>query len=213
MKNILIIGMGKFGEHLALKLKSLGDEVCIVDDNAEKIAALSNKITNAYVADCTNIDSLKDLGIKQYDVCVVAIGENFQSSLEITALLKELHAKKIVAKANSEIQSKFLTMAGADDIIYPEYDSAEKLAVICDSSKLFDFISISDKIGIYEIQPKKAWIGKALGDLDIRNKFHINIVAIKIDEDVDIPSADYVFTVQEHSLLMGSQSNILKLTK
>ena len=94
-----------------------------------------------------------------------------------------------------------------------EYDSAEKLAVICDSSKLFDFISISDKIGIYEIQPKKAWIGKALGDLDIRNKFHINIVAIKIDEDVDIPSADYVFTGQEHLFVIGSQSNILKLTK
>ena len=132
MKNILIIGMGKFGEHLALKLKSLGDEVCIVDDNAEKIAALSNKITNAYVADCTNIDSLKDLGIKQYDVCVVAIGENFQSSLEITALLKELHAKKIVAKANSEIQSKFLTMAGADDIIYPEYKASENTLIVTD---------------------------------------------------------------------------------
>ncbi|MDD6301949.1 MAG: TrkA family potassium uptake protein [Bacillales bacterium] len=213
MKNILIIGMGKFGENLALKLNNLGDDVCIVDEDADKISALSNKITNAFVADCTNIDALKDLGIKQYDVCVVAIGENFQSSLEITALLKELGAKKIVAKANSDIQSKFLTMAGADNIIYPEFDSAEKLAVICDSSRLFDFISLSDKIGIYEIQAKKSWVGKAVHSLDLRNKYNINIVALKINNDVSIPTADYIFTGEEHLFVIGNQEDVVNLTK
>ena len=128
MKSFLIIGIGEFGKHLAYKLQEMGNEVCIVDSNKSVVDALSNDFENIYIVDCMNIAALKDFGVPNYHACIVAIGQNFQASLEITSHLKDLGAKYIISKANSDIQAKFLRMAGADEIVYPEKDIAEKIA-------------------------------------------------------------------------------------
>lgn len=214
MKNILIIGLGKFGQHLAHKLQKLGDEICVVDIKPENVDLISSKIPNAYVADCTKIEALRDLGVHHYDTCVVAIGDNFQASLEITALLKELKAKKIIAKATTYIQEKFLKMAGADEIVYPEKDCAEKLALRCDATKILDFINVGNSYGIYEIATPKSWWNHSLKDLDVRNKYKINVVAIKSENnDVVLPDADYIFKETDITIVMSTEHDIMKLTK
>ena len=129
MKSILLIGMGKFGQTLGTRLLNMGDEVMIVDKNEDIINALAPKYTNALIANCMNADNLSTMDIPSFDVCVVAIGDDFQSSLEITSLLKDLGAKYVVSKATTEIQRKFLLRNGADEVIYPDRDIAEKLAV------------------------------------------------------------------------------------
>ena len=126
MKSILLIGMGKFGQTLGTRLLNMGDEVMIVDKNEDIINALAPKYTNALIANCMNADNLSTMDIPSFDVCVVAIGDDFQSSLEITSLLKDLGAKYVVSKATTEIQRKFLLRNGADEVIYPDRDIAEK---------------------------------------------------------------------------------------
>ncbi|MCI8988396.1 MAG: NAD(P)-binding domain-containing protein, partial [Clostridia bacterium] len=129
MKSVLLIGMGRFGTILGERLMSMGDEVMIVDKDEELINSLAPKYTNAVIANCMNADNLKALDIPSFDACVVAISDDFQSSLEITSLLKDLGAKHVVARANTKIQRKFLFRVGADDVVYPNHDIAEKLAV------------------------------------------------------------------------------------
>lgn len=213
MKNFLVIGMGELGKHLAEKLNELGNEVCVVDNSPEKINMMSNTFTNAFVGDCTQEVTLRELGINNYDVCVVAIGQNFQASLEITSHLKELGAKFILSKATSEIQSKFLRMAGANDIIYPEKDIAEKIAVTYNAQNLFDYIEVTEKCGIYEIKALNCWVNKSLVELDIRNKYNVNIIAVRKQNEVILPTADYVFNGDDHVFVIGDTSNINKITK
>ena len=128
--------MGKFGQTLGTRLLNMGDEVMIVDKNEDIINALAPKYTNALIANCMNADNLSTMDIPSFDVCVVAIGDDFQSSLEITSLLKDLGAKYVVSKATTEIQRKFLLRNGADEVIYPDRDIAEKLAVISKSKRI-----------------------------------------------------------------------------
>ena len=142
MKSILLIGMGKFGQTLGTRLLNMGDEVMIVDKNEDIINALAPKYTNALIANCMNADNLSTMDIPSFDVCVVAIGDDFQSSLEITSLLKDLGAKYVVSKATTEIQRKFLLRNGADEVIYPDRDIAEKLAVKLNSAKVYDYIEL-----------------------------------------------------------------------
>lgn len=211
MKSILIIGAGEFGKHLAYKLVKLGSEVCIIDSNPDLINVLSNDFDNTYVGDCMQLVTLKELRVNTFDMCIVSIGSNFQASLEITANLKELKAKYIISKAHSDIQSKFLLMAGANEIIYPEKDLAEKLAVKCNANNLADYISISDKYSIFEIKVLKAWIGKSIRTLDIRNKYDINIIAVRSKGKVIVPTADYEFEDDDIIIIFGRDSLIKKL--
>ena len=140
MKSFLIIGIGEFGKHLAYKLQEMGNEVCIIDNDKSVIEVLSNDFENVYVGDCMNKIVLNDLGIKNFDACIVAIGQSFQASLEITSHLKELGAKYIISKANSDIQTKFLKMAGANETVYPEKDMAEKIDVKCYATNLLYYL-------------------------------------------------------------------------
>ncbi|MCR5741634.1 MAG: TrkA family potassium uptake protein, partial [Gammaproteobacteria bacterium] len=193
MKNVLIIGLGEFGKHLAMKLNQLKCEVCVIDQKAEIINMVQSDFANAYTGDCMNIHVLEELGIKDFDSCVVAIGQNFQASLEITSHLKELGAKYIISKASSEIQSKFLLLAGANETVYPERDIAEKVAIKCNATNLLDYVKLSDEYSIYEIAVLNSWVGHNLKDLDIRNKYEINIVAIRNGKDITVPTAEYIF--------------------
>ena len=213
MKNILIIGMGEFGKHIAKKLKELNNDICIVDIKKDVINALSNTYENAYIVNCMQEHTLLDLGVKNFDICIVAISDNFQASLEITSLLKELGAKYIISKASSDTQSKFLRMAGASEVVYPEKDIAEKTAVKCDASNLVDFVKINDEYEISEIHVPKDWVGRALSELNLRSKFNINVIAVKNGEKVEIPGPNYSFKKDDFVFIIGTSKIIAKIYK
>ncbi|MDE7440321.1 MAG: TrkA family potassium uptake protein [Clostridia bacterium] len=213
MKSVLLIGMGRFGTILGERLMRMGDEVMIVDKDEAVINALAPKYTNALIANCMNADNLKALDIPSFDACVVSISDDFQSSLEITSILKDLGAKYVVSRANTEIQRKFLFRVGADEVVYPNHDIAEKLAVKLNSDGVYDYIEIDSEYSIFEIAIPQNWHGKTLIDENPRGKFGINILLIKKGKNiVPSPSPNYVFEDGDHILAFGSTEKILAFT-
>lgn len=204
--------MGRLGTRLAEKMQSLGNDVMIVDTDPKIVNELAPKFTEAYIGDCANVNVLKNFGIEHFDICFVTIGDNFQSSLEITSLLRELGAKYIVSKAGSDIQAKFLLRNGADEVVYPERDMGDKLAIKHNAVNIFDFIEISKEYAIYEIAVPSDWVGNSIQSLDIRKKHHINILAVKNDNIIKIPSAEYVFAEKENIIVLGKQNDVFALT-
>jgi trk system potassium uptake protein TrkA len=179
MKSVLLIGLGRFGRHIAEKLYELDHQVMAVDKKEERVDAVLPLVTNAQIGDSTNRDFLASLGIDNFDLCIVAIGDNFQSSLETTDLLKELGAKRVVSRAAEDVQAKFLLKNGADAIVYPERQLANWTAVRYTSDHIFDYMELDEEHAIFEIQVPEDWAGKTIGELDIRKKYNINILAIK----------------------------------
>lgn len=213
MKSVLLIGMGKFGSILGERLMRMGDEVMIVDKDEDVINALAPKYTNALIANCMNADNLKAMDIPSFDACVVSISDDFQSSLEITSILKDLGAKWVVSRANTEIQRKFLLRVGADEVIYPNHDIAEKLAVKLNSDGVYDYIEIDSEYSIFEISVPQSWYGKTLIDENPRGRFGINILLIKKGKTiVPSPNPNYVFEDGDHILAFGSTEQILAFT-
>ncbi len=186
MKNILLIGIGRFGKHIALQLNKLGHEVMAVDSNEERINSVLPFVTNAQIGDSTNADFLKSLGIGNYDVCIVTIGGDFQNSLETTSLLKELGAKKVISRAERDVQEKFLLRNGADEVVYPEKQIAKWAAIRYTADHIRDYIEIDDSHAIFEVEAPKQWIGKTIGDIDIRRKYNINVLAVKQNGNIDM---------------------------
>lgn len=213
MKSILVIGMGRFGRHLAKKMLELGNDVMIVDKDTSVIEQYSTVFTDSQIADCTNENVLRALGVNHFDICFVAIGDDFQSSLVITALLKELNAKFVVAKAKQDIQADLLMRIGADEVVYPEREMAEKLAVRYNATNIFDFIELTKEYAIYEIPVPSAWTGKTISEINIRQKYKINIIAMKINNDLKLlPGADYRFTETDHMVIIGKATDVFKLS-
>lgn len=212
MKTFLIIGMGKFGHHMCNNLAALGNEIMAVDECDEKVEDLVDIVTSAKIGDCTKKDVLESFGVNNFDACIVCIGDNFQSSLEITYNLSELGAKKIISLASTDIHAKFLLRNGANHVIYPERDLAARLAVSMSNDSIFDYIKISDEYSILEVTPLKSWIGKTIIQANIRAKHHINVLAVKDpDGKVSMPDAQYIFNTSDHVIVMGMQSDIEKL--
>lgn len=211
MKSVLVIGMGRLGRRLATKMSELGNDVMIADLSEKKINELAPNFVDAYIADCTNESALKSFDIKHFDVCFVTIGDNFQASLEVTSLLKELGAKYVVSKAGSEIQSKFLLKNGADEVFYPERDIADKLAIKHNARNVFDLIELSSEYAIFEIPIKEGWVGNSIQSLDIRKKYHVNVLAIKNNNVINIPTPDYSFVENDHVIVLGKQNDVFKL--
>lgn len=213
MKSILVIGMGRFGRHLALKMMELKNEVMIVDIDKDKIDELASQFTDAQIGDCTKETVLRSLGVNNFDICFVAIGENFQASLEVTSLLKDLGAKYVVAKAGRDIHAKFLLRNGADEVIYPEREMAEKVAIRYSAKNVFDYIELTHEYSVYETLIPEAWAEKSIGSINVRKKYHINILAIKNGESLmPLPGADYVFNRDDHILVIGKASEVFRLT-
>lgn len=213
MKSVLIIGMGNFGRNLAVKMQEFGNEVMIVDKNEAIINEYSPRFTNAFIGNCTNLDVLRSLGVNNFDICFVCIGEDFQASLETTSLLKDLGARYVISKANRDIQAKFLARNGADEVIYPERDIAIKLAIRCNSNNIFDYIEITSEYGIFEVAINKSWINHSLRDLNIRNKFNINVLAVKHGTALKpTPSPEYVFQKDDHVVIIGKPDDVFYLT-
>ena len=171
----------RFGRHVAIKLNELNHQVMAIDKIEERAEAVLPYVTNAQIGDCTNEDFLRSLGVRNFDVCIVAIGNDFQSSLETTALLKELGAKLVVSRAARDVHAKFLLKNGADEIVYPEKQLATWTAIRYSSDHIFDYIELDGEHAIFEVSIPKGWIGKTVGQLDIRNKQNITILAVKKD--------------------------------
>ena len=186
MKSILVIGLGNFGKLIAKQIVELGHEVLAVDINEERVNDALSVVTNAMIGDSTNEAFLHSLGINNFDVCIVTIGSDFQSSLETTSLLKELGGKLVVARANREVQAKFLLRNGADEVVNPEKQMAKWAAIRYTSDHIFDYIEIDDQHAIFEVQVPETWIGKSVGELDVRGKFGIYILGIKRAGKTDV---------------------------
>lgn len=179
MKNILLIGAGHFGRHIAMQLSQLGHQVMALDTDEERINDILPFVTKAQIGDSTNAELLRALGIRDFDVCFVTISGNFQNSLETTSLLKELGAKYVVSRAERDVQAKFLLRNGADNVVYPEKQMAIWAAKRYTADHIFDYIEIDKQHAIFEVEVPKAWVGKSIGTLDVRKKFGINILGIK----------------------------------
>lgn len=213
MKSILIIGMGRTGRHLAGKLQELGNEVMIVDKDPEIIEALSDRFTDASACDCTNSMIIEALGVDNFDLCFVTIGEDFQGSLVVTSLLKQYGARLIVSTAKQDIQADLLKKIGADEIVRPEQEIAEKLAVRYSADNILDFIPLTAEYSIYELPVPSPWVGHTLAELNVRRKYQVNIIAVKRGMALDPNVApDYRFSPEDHVVLIGKSDDVFKLS-
>ena len=211
MKNVLLIGLGRFGRHLAMQLSELGHQVMAVDRDEERVNECMPFVTNAQIGDSTRVDFLRSLGVSNYDVCYVTISGNFQNSLETTSLLKELGAKYVVSRAERDVQAKFLLRNGADDVVYPERETASWAAVRYSSDHIFDYIQLTPDHAIYETAVPPAWVGKTIGQLGVRQRHNINILAAKRGEElIPIPGGDYCFREGETMLVLGADRDVQK---
>ena len=211
MKNILLIGLGRFGRHIALQLNKLGHEVMAVDSNEERVNEILPIVTNAQIGDSTNTGFLKSLGIGNFDVCIVTIGGNFQNSLETTSLLKELGAKLVVSRAERDVQEKFLLRNGADEVVSPEKQVANWAAIRYTADHIRDYIEVDDAHAIFEVEVPEEWIGKTVGELDIRRKYSINIMATKENGKINMAvSPETVLTDNITLLVLGAYKELQK---
>lgn len=184
----------------------------VVDKKEDNLDDLLNVVTSARIADCTDREALESFDIPGFDACFVCVGKNFQVSLEITDMLRELGAKKIFSKAFDDVQAKFLLRNGADEVIFPEQEIAQRIAVSESSDSIFDCMPLTKDYGIYEISANSKWIGKSIGSIDFRRKYNLTILATKINNEIHPnPSLDYVFSTEEHILVLGTDSDIHKV--
>ena len=211
MKSILLIGLGRFGRHIALQLNKLGHEVMGVDKNEDRVNSVMDVVTNAQIGDSTNSEFLRTLGVDNYDVCIVTIGSDFQASLETTTYLKEMGAKLVVSRAERDGQAKFLLRNGADEIVYPEKQVARWAAIRYSSEHILDYIELDDHNSIFEVTVPKSWVGETIGQLDIRKKYNINIVAVKQNGKMNVSvSPDCLLTNDNTMLVIGEYKNVQK---
>ena len=211
MKSVLLIGVGVFGSHIAMKLRELNHEVMAIDKNEERIDAILPFVTNAQIGDSTNEDFLESLGVRNYDVCIVAIGNDFQSSLETTSLLKEHGAQFVVSRAERDIHAKFLLRNGADEVVDPEKQMASWTAIRYTSDHILDYIEVNGDYAIFEISVPKDWVGKTVGELDIRKKYKVNIMAMKKDGKINLNiHSDTVLNDDMTMLVLGDYKDIQK---
>ena len=211
MKSVLLIGLGRFGRHIAIKLNEMRHQVMAVDKNEKRVNAVLQYVTNAQIGDATDEDFLASLGINNFDVCIVAIGDDFQSSLETTCLLKELGAKLVVSRAARDVHAKFLLRNGADEIVYPEKQLADWTAIRYTSDHILDYIELDSEHAIFEITVPEKWIGKTVIEADVRKKHGINIMAIKRGGKMDLNFAPQTkFREDDTVLVLGDTKNIQK---
>ena len=212
MKNILLIGAGRFGRHIAVQLFQLGHQVMAVDTNEERINDVLPYVTNAQIGDSTTAEFLHSLGIGNFDICFVTISGSFQNSLETTSLLKELGAKLVISRAERDVQEKFLLRNGADKVIYPEKQVAKWASIRYADDHILDYMEVDASHAIFEVEIPYEWIGKTIGELDIRKKHNINILAVK-NEGGEISvaiSADTVLNDGSTLLVLGDYKTIQK---
>ena len=214
MKSILVIGLGRFGRHMAKKFSEQNNDVMAIDINEERINNVLSVVTNALIGDATNERFMETIGVRDFDLCVVAIGDNFQSSLETTALLKDLGAKFVLARASRDVHAKFLLRNGDDDVIYTEKETAERLAVKYGSDNIFNYIELNDEYSIYEIAVPSSWLNKSILKVNVRSKYGISILATKQGNNIyPLPKPEHVFTDSESLMILGKNEDVSRFIK
>lgn len=211
MKSVLLIGLGRFGRHVAIKLEELHHQVMAVDKEEKRVNKILPYVTNAQIGDSTDEEFLQSLGVRNYDICIVAIGDDFQSSLETTSLLKELGAEMVISRAARDVHAKFLLKNGADEVVYPEKQLAFWTAIRYSSDHILDYVELDPTHAIFEIEVPEKWVGKTVGQLDIRNNHNINIMALKHNGNMDLNIGSNTCIPQNHTMLvLGSIKDIQK---
>jgi trk system potassium uptake protein TrkA len=211
MKSILLIGLGRFGKHVTMKLHSLGHQIMAVDDEEERGNEILPYVTNAIIGDSTSETFLSSLGVSNFDVCIVAIGSNFQSSLETTSLLKELGAKQVVSRASRDVHEKFLLRNGADEVVYPEKQLATWTAIRYSSEHILDYIELDGEHAVYEVNIPANWLGKTVGQIDIRKKYNVNIMGLRNGERLELTvTPDTVLSTGKTLMVLGQYKDIQK---
>ena len=212
MKSVLLIGLGRFGTNVAIKLNELGHEVMAIDCDEERVDDILPIVTNAQIGDSTNEDFLETLGVRDYDVCFVCIAQSFQNSLETTSLLKEMGAQLVVARAESDIQRKFLLRNGADEVVYPEAQMARWAAMRCSADHILDYIELDEDHSIVEVSIPRNWIGKTLGQLDVRRNHGVNILALKHEGELRMGIRADTVLAPDCTLLVLGETRALRRT-
>ena len=211
MKTILLIGLGRFGQHVARKLHGLGHQVMAVDSDEERVDTVLPFVTNAQIGDSTSREFLSALDIPNFDVCIVAIGDKFQNSLETADLLKELGAKKVIARASRGVQEKFLLRCGADEVVYPEKQLAAWVAIRCTSEHILDYIELDKNYSIFELSTPEEWSGRSILQLDLRRKYGINVLGIRNEHGLNMSiTPDRVLDETSSVLILGQQKEVQK---
>lgn len=210
-KSILLVGVGNFGKHIARKFNELGHDVMAIDKDEERINEVLPLVTSAQIGDSRNEEFLRSLGVDNYDICIVTIGGDFQSSLESTSLLKELGAKKVISRAERDGQAKFLLRNGADEIVYPEKQIASWMGIRYSADHILDYIELDGEHAIFEVSVPKAWIGMTVGQLDIRRKYDINVMGIKQNGKITVSiSPDIVLSDDKTLMVVGEYKALEK---
>lgn len=213
MKSILIIGLGRFGRHMAQKFIENGHEVMGIDFNEDRADDAVGILQQILIGDATEERFMESLGVSNFDLAVIAIGENFQTVLEVTVLLKDLGCKYIVARATRDVHRKLLLRNGADYVVYAEREVAERLAIKFGADNIFDYVELTPEIGIYEIAVPEKWKGKSMVDLSIRTKYHVSVMAIKKQGKISpLPHPTHVFEEDESVMVMGTMDDIRNIT-
>lgn len=211
MKNILLIGLGRFGKHIAMQLNEMGHEIMAVDINEERVSRILPFVTNAQIGDSTDASFLESLGIGNFDICFVTIGGSFQNSLETTSLLKELGANLVISRAERDVQEKFLLRNGADRVVYPEKQVAKWASIRYADDHILDYMEVDASHAIFEVAIPDEWIGRSVGELDIRRRYNINILAVKKEREVSVTiSVNTVLEADSTLLVLGDYKAIQK---
>ncbi len=214
MKSVLIIGLGRFGRHMAQKLIEDGNEVLAVEKNEERADNAVSLIRDIEIGDATNEDFIRSLGVDNFDMCVVAIGDNFQAALEVTVLLKDMGSKFVIARASRDVHKKLLLRNGADHVVYAEREMAERLAIKYGDNNIRDYIELSPEYSIYEIAVPTGWCGKSILEKNVRSKYHVSILATKKGGKIHpLPHPDHVFVPEETLMVLGNRDHIRQLLK
>lgn len=214
MKSILLIGLGRFGKNIAMNLSQLGCQVLAVDHVEERVNEVLPYVTSAQIGDSTNEEFLRSLGVENFDTCIVAVGNDFQSSLETASLLKELGAKLVVARAARDVQEKFLLRNGADEVVYPEKQLAKWTAIRCSADHILDYMELDEEHAMFEVTVPEEWAGRTIGQIDIRRRFHINIMGVKKNGRLELTlSPDTLLSAGETMLVLGKNKDLQKCFK
>ena len=214
MKSILLIGLGRFGKNIAMNLSQLGCQVLAVDHVEERVNEVLPYVTSAQIGDSTKEEFLRSLGVENFDACIVAVGNDFQSSLETASLLKVLGAKLVVARAARDVQEKFLLRNGADEVVYPEKQLAKWTAIRCSADHILDYMELDEEHAMFEVTVPEEWAGHTIGQIDIRRRFHINIMGVKKGGRLELTlSQDTLLGAGETMLVLGKNRDLQKCFK
>jgi len=213
-REFAVIGLGRFGGSVCEELSLEGMKVLAIDKNEHKVNEFKNIASHAVIADSTDEGVLKELGIKNMDHVIVAIGDNIEASILTTVILDDLGVKKITVKAQSDYHAKILHKIGANQVVHPERDMGKRIAHSIISSNILDYLELSDDYSMVEVAASKKMLGKTLIDLNIRAKFGCNVVAIKNGKDINVsPTADYKINFEDTLIVIGADEDISKFEK